>query len=289
MEDELELRRWQRFGHDRLYVIADGGEQLGWIDLKTDEVHAEDGRRDVVRAAADRWRAESPVAPPEPETSVVPEEFVASPIIEEPWVDLATNEAGAEARQQAMEMLAAAPVKNTLARLLRVHTDERAWRIGAKGEELVADQLAKVAKKDPRWRFLHAVPVGRRGSDIDHLVIGPGGVFTLNAKHHPRADIWVGGDTFLVNGARQPYVRNSRHEATRAARLLTERCGFPVRVHGVVVTVNAKGLTIKTAPKDVQVLYRLQLAKWLLRHGDVLDEERIDAIFDVARRSTTWS
>lgn len=285
MEEELELRRWRRFGHDRLYVIAGGDEQLGWVDLKTDEVHAEDGKVEVVRVAADRWRAELLEAEP----SVVVEEVVAPPVIEEPWIDLATNEAGAEARQQALEKLAAAPVKNTLARMLRVHTDERAWRIGAKGEELVADQLAKVSKKDPRWRFLHAVPVGRRGSDIDHLVIGPGGVFTITAKRHPKADIWVGGDTFLVNGSRQPYIRNSRHEAARAARLLSEHCGFPVLVQGLVVTVNAKDVTIKTAPKDVQVLYRLQLAKWLLRHGEVLDAEQIDAAFNVARRSTTWS
>ena len=43
--------------------------------------------------------------------------------------------------------------------------------IGADGEEKVATQLAKAAKKDPRWRFLHAIPVGDRGSDIDHVIV----------------------------------------------------------------------------------------------------------------------
>ena len=147
-----------------------------------------------------------------------------------PWLDLATNRAGAEAREQAQAARDAAPVKTVLARVLGVHTDERAWRIGADGEEKVAAQLAKVARKDSRWRFLNAIPVGDRGSDIDHLLIGPGGVFTVNAKHHPGAKIWVGGNTFMVNGHRQPYVRNSRYEATRAAKLLTAACGFPVHV-----------------------------------------------------------
>jgi hypothetical protein len=81
-------------------------------------------------------------------------------------------------------------------------TDEWAWRIGADGEEKVAAQFDKVAGKDPRWQFIHAIPVGTRGSDIDHLVVGPGGVFTVNAKNHPNAKVWVGGDTFLVNGHR---------------------------------------------------------------------------------------
>lgn len=205
-----------------------------------------------------------------------------------PWVDLATNSAGAEARERAQAARDSAPVKTVLARVLGVHTNERAWRIGADGEEKVAAQLAKVAKKDPRWRFLHAVPVGSRGSDIDHIIIGPGGVFTANAKHHPGAKIWVGGNAFMVNGAKQPYVRNARHEAQRAAKILTEACGFPVHVEGLIVTVNASDVVVKTQPEGVSVTPRMQVARWLLRHGDILGPERIDAIFDVARRSTTW-
>lgn len=205
-----------------------------------------------------------------------------------PWVDLATNEPGAEAREQALAAREAAPVKTVLARVLGVHTDERAWRIGADGEEKVAAQLAKAAKKDPRWRFLHALPVGDRGSDIDHLIIGPGGVFTVNAKNHPRAKIWVGGNTFMVNGSKVPYVRNARHEAQRAARLLTAACGFHVHVEGLIVTVNADDVTIKSQPDGVHVTWRNNLAKWLLRHGDIHVPETLDAVYDAARRSTTW-
>lgn len=157
-----------------------------------------------------------------------------------PWIDLSQNQPGAEAREQAVAAWEASPIKTVLARVLVVHTDERVWRIGADGEEKVAAQLAKLAKKDPRWRFLQAIPIGKPGSDIDHLVIGPGGVFTVNAKHHPRARIWVGGNTFMVNGNRVPYVRNSRHEATRAAQILTAAMGSPVHIEGLIVTVNAK-------------------------------------------------
>jgi hypothetical protein len=47
---------------------------------------------------------------------------------------------------------------------------------------LVAGQLDKLMRRDPRWRCRHSIPVGSNGADIDHLVIGPGGVFTLNTK-----------------------------------------------------------------------------------------------------------
>jgi hypothetical protein len=205
-----------------------------------------------------------------------------------PWLDLSTNAPGAEAREQALAARGAAPVKSLLARALGVHTDERAWRIGADGEERVAARLAKLAKKDPRWRSLHAIPVGNRGSDIDHVVMGPGGVFTLNTKHHPGAKIWVGGDTFMVDGHRQPYIRNSRHEASRAAKLLTSACGFPVHVEGVIVTVNADDIVVKTAPAGVHVVPRMQIARWLGRHGPIYSDSVVETIFNVARRSTTW-
>lgn len=269
--------------------MAPDSVKLGWWDLVSDEAHPESPEHLLVLVeAAASWRAEQGVTVVAA-TTVVAE--VAPPDCEpvvRPWLDLTTNRAGAEAREQALAAKDAAPVRTFLARVLGVHTDERAWRIGADGEEKVAAQLKKVTKEDPRWRFLHAIPVGNRGSDIDHLIIGPGGIFTANAKHHPNAKIWVGGDTFMVNGNKQPYIRNSRHEAARAGKLLTAACGFPVQVEGIIVPVNADDIVIKKAPAGVHVVPRMQIAKWLLRHGDVLFDEQIDAVHEAARRSTTW-
>lgn len=210
----------------------------------------------------------------------------ASPPV--PVQDLAELRPGAAARARAEAARDAAPVRTVFARLLGVRTEERAWRIGADGEEAVAARLAKVVRKDPRWRVLHAIPVGTRGSDIDHLVVGPGGVFTVNAKHHPRANIWVAGNAFLVNGTKQPYIRNSRHEAARAAKLLTAACGFDVPAVPVIVTVNARAVTVKSPPDGVHVVQRMHFASWLLRREDVHPPAAVDAVYEAARRSTTW-
>jgi hypothetical protein len=204
------------------------------------------------------------------------------------WVDLAKNRAGQEARRQAAMAKQTAPTRSLFARFLRVHTEERAWRIGADGEEAVGRALERLAKSDPRWCVLHSIPVGDRNSDIDHLVIGPGGVFSLNAKHHPGAKLWVGGNAFLVNGVRQPYVRNSRHEAARASRLLAAACGFRVEVTGVVVPVNAGDIVIRKPPADVHVVGRRKLHRWLRQREPLLDGASVSAIYEIARRSTTW-
>lgn len=301
------VARWRRYGHDRLYVTAADGTKIGWRDLVSGEDHVaatnlcaefhaaiatwipdQAGSASQAPAVEDSAAAESSAgdeASPAPDPApVIPPE----PAEEACWDDLASHRAGAMAREQAMARKQEAPVKTFVARALGVHTEERAWRIGADGEEMVAAQLRRLAKKDPRWRFLHAIPIGENGSDIDHVVIGPGGVYTLNAKHHPRSSVWVGGNTFLVNGQKQPYVRNSRHEAARASRLLSDACGFPVPVVGLVVPVGANSLKIKESPEDVKIVNRMALRDWFRKRPPILDDERVSAIYDAARRSTTW-
>src|SRR5690606_36128291 len=51
--------------------------------------------------------------------------------------------------------------------------------LGALGELEVGRLLDQL---DSEWFAFHAVPVGSAGSDVDHIVIGPGGVFTINSK-----------------------------------------------------------------------------------------------------------
>lgn len=52
------------------------------------------------------------------------------------------------------------------------------WEVGAWGEEATGRQLAKLDAA--KWSVIHDVPTGR--GNVDHLVIGPGGVFVLDSK-----------------------------------------------------------------------------------------------------------
>lgn len=202
------------------------------------------------------------------------------------WRDNARNKAGERAAQQEQAHRAQAPVRTILGRLFDVKTDERAWRLGRQGEELVARELAKLPAG---WHSLHAVEVGSRGSDVDHVVVGPAGVFTVNAKHHPQGKVWVGGNTVMVNGQRQPYVRNSRHEAQRAGKLLSRAAGFRVDVRGVIAVVTAQDIKIKEQPADVHIVARRQLRKWLIQQPLIIRDDAVSHILRLARRSTTWT
>jgi hypothetical protein len=116
-------------------------------------------------------------------------------------------------------------------------------------------------------------------------------VLTVNTKRHPGKSIWVGRTTVLVDGHRQPYLRNSRHEAERASRLLTEGCGFPVPVKAALVFLTGTlipDVTIKQAPEGVAILDRTDIPRAFRRTKPTLTNNQVADVFAQARRSTTW-
>jgi hypothetical protein len=300
------VQRWTRYGHDRAYVQVQG-TPVGYRDLKTARVHCDQAEHasTIERATAQLLKPAPPVtesgylprhAQSAPADPVPSSSIPARPRTDQaaagmqllPDRDLALNRPGAEARGQATALRDAAPVRTLLARVLGVKTDERSWRIGADAEDEVGRRISGLG---PEWRVLHAVPVGHRGSDIDHVVIGPAGVFTLNTKHHPDASIWIRGDNFKVNGQNQRYVRNSRHEAQRAAKLLSAKALFDVDVTALIVVMGARGgFTVKEQPRDgrVVVVTRKAVAAHLQALPPQLGIPLIERIFEVARHLATW-
>jgi len=166
-----------------------------------------------------------------------------------------------------------------------VHPHAQSWFSGAIGELKVAELLWQLG---PEWAVLHAVPVGKDGSDIDHVVIGPAGVFTINTKRHPGKKIWVGERMLMVAGQKTDHLRNSRHEAKRAARLLTTATGIPVDVHPILAIVEPGSFTFRQRPADVMIMDARRLPRWLKRRRAVLAPEELARIIDAATDVRTW-
>ncbi|MHA7305580.1 nuclease-related domain-containing protein [Arthrobacter sp. TMN-49] len=163
--------------------------------------------------------------------------------------------------------------------------EAEAWYKGALGEIQVARLLARL---DPGYVVLHAVPVGAGGSDIDHVVIGPAGVFTLNTKNHSGKKVWVAGGTFMVNGSKHPHIRKSVFEGKRAARLLSQAAGLPIAVTPLVVVVDPLRLVVKTPPNGVQVLASHSLQQWFAHQPRKYSNEQLAQIVPVACQPGLW-
>ncbi|NNN15283.1 MAG: NERD domain-containing protein [Acidimicrobiaceae bacterium] len=318
----LQVTEWSRYGRRRLYFKNSDGIQVGWYDPIGNRavLEATDYSDDFERALTEYGilhglevahspllpSADHPVteslaseesdvvehpAPPDPELSELPKPSgpaIPVDLVEEPWRDLCENLPGQAVLAKAAELQRESPVWTFIARITKTHNDERAFRIGGKGEQKVAHRLEMLPVG---WKVLNSIGIGSGESDIDHLVIGPGGVYSINTKNHPDANIWVKGNTFMINGYRTPYVHKSRHEAKRVGRILSEATGIDVEPVGIIAPVGARGgYVVKSQPEDskVFILTPSQLVPWMTSRPISFEDEVVRAIFDHARRSTTW-
>jgi nuclease-like protein len=197
---------------------------------------------------------------------------------------LVTRRAGQSAQQKAEELRTQAPIRTVLERLQGIHTAERAWRKGAEGEQRVGDMLAKLPRDE--WHVFNDVPIGAHNANIDHLVIGPAGVFTLNTKNLT-GNVWIAERALLHNGKKTPYLPKAVREADRARILLSKASGLRVSVNPVLV-VFADRINVKAAPKDVSVLSSHRLKEWFLTWERVLSHAEAMSIACAADNPATW-
>ena len=183
----------------------------------------------------------------------------------------------------------ARPPRGRLARIFGlspIRADNASWFTGSLGELAVGRQLAKLG---PEWTVLHAIPAGDGDSDIDHLLIGQAGVFTLNTKRHRGKKVWVADNRILVAGQKVDHLRNVRFEAARASTLLSRARGRTVPVTGALVFVATEQITFRSRPADVLILTEGTLVRALKKLKPQIHPDEVAAIADVAARDTTWS
>ncbi len=170
---------------------------------------------------------------------------------------------------------------------VRLHDDAWSWYVGALGEIEVGEMLKQLG---PGWFVRHAVPIGAGTKDVDHLVIGPGGVFAINTKHHADASIWVGDSVLRVNNANTHHLRQAVSDSGDVARRLTTRLGFPVRVTSVLAVLHSKSILDRRAAdkRRVTVVDAEQLVPWLISRPRQLSDATLGLIELAAEEPETW-
>jgi Nuclease-related domain len=161
----------------------------------------------------------------------------------------------------------------------RPSPDAVAWRRGAAGERRTARLLAALERHG--WAVLHDLAVPRSQANIDHLVIGPGGVFVIDSKRY-RGRLQLDGSGRLRHGSYPlaPALRAVSFEADQAARVLTDPdvVVVPVMaVHGAQVPWG------KVVMDGVPVVAARRLLSMLRQLPAVLGPERVAVLADQAR------
>jgi Nuclease-related domain len=163
----------------------------------------------------------------------------------------------------------------------------RAWRVGAEGEQRVAEVLAEVVG----IVMLHdrLVP-GSRASNIDHIAIGPSGVFVIDAKKYSgRVEVKNVGSVFrpderlYVNGRDRSKTVSGVQYQVDVVREALSGTFHGVTVSGVLCFVEADwGFPMRSKwVEGVTALWPKALPQHVTTAGP--HSEVIDAIADHLR------
>jgi hypothetical protein len=157
--------------------------------------------------------------------------------------------------------------------------DARAWRRGAAGERRTARVLAALERHG--WAVLHDLALPGSRANIDHLVIGPGGVFVIDSKQY-RGRLQLDRFGRLWHG-RYPLgsaLRAVSFEADQAAQVLTDP---DVVVVPIVAVHGAQVPWGKVVMEGVPVVAAPRLPSMLRGLPPVLGPERVAGLANQAR------
>jgi nuclease-like protein len=150
------------------------------------------------------------------------------------------------------------------------------------GEKAGDDHLQRLVDG---WNVVDGVAVGDHGS-IDHVVIGPGGVFTVSTKDRS-GDVRLTARALTVDGMWTDDLPRAVEDARRVERCLTRAVGYLVKAFPVVSLLTS-GFELLEAPQDVAVVRAVALPDWLGNRPVILTPRQVAEIAGAALRPSTW-
>ena len=159
--------------------------------------------------------------------------------------------------------------------------DAVAWRQGAAGERRTARLLAPLEHQG--WAILHDLAVPGSTANIDHLALGPGGVFVIDSKQYRgRLQLDAVGKLWHGRHPLAPTLGAVSWEADQAAQALPDP---GVAVVPIVAVHGAQVPWDKIVVDGVPVVPARRLPSMLRALPAVLGPERVAWLADQARVS----
>ena len=164
--------------------------------------------------------------------------------------------------------------------LLAIHDDPqstKAWAVGARGEELLGRRLDGLA--DRGVRVLHDRRIPSTKANIDHIAVGPSGVFVIDAKRYvgKRPTLRVEGGLFrqrtesLMVGSRDctKLVEGVHHQLALVQGVLQRAQLTDVPVRGMLCFIEAEWPTFggAFAIDGLDVLWPKKASEHIARPG----------------------
>jgi hypothetical protein len=156
---------------------------------------------------------------------------------------------------------------------------------GERGELCVAEVLDDLRRYD--YRLFHDVV--RDGFNVDHVVVGPGGVFAIETKFRSGTGeiTFRNGEGLFVGGfpEEKDSLKQARGNAAEVNRLIKENCHIDVWVKPVVVFVGDWRVRNAWRSTDARVFTPDRLADHIVNQQPSLTRREIELIASHLERS----
>lgn len=147
-------------------------------------------------------------------------------------------------------------------------SNQATWGSGAKGEETVAEYLAHL---NDRYDVIHDVVLPGEVGNIDHVVLGPNGVFVIETKNH-KGYITCQGDWWKqrkIGRRGTPYLGNIgspskqvKRNAVLLRQFIQNHFQMNLYINGIVVFTNEEA-RLKIMNPTVAVLRPQELCDFI--------------------------
>ena len=147
--------------------------------------------------------------------------------------------------------------------VVHVLSGNHGWSLGKLGEEATSESVLNRRQRRRGWHLVNGMYFGGHG-DIDHVLVGPGGVFVIETKWTANP-CCISGRRIEGLMGREP-LRQARQGAEKVERMLRRGSGhFEVSVQPVVVLWGPGGLDLpdgSTIVENVLVCEGRQRKLW---------------------------
>ncbi len=159
-----------------------------------------------------------------------------------------------------------------------------AWRRPSVAERRTEAQLRKLERGG--YRTLHARAIPNSDAQIDHLVVGPTGVYAVDSeKWDRRLPVRVQNHRKLFHGPfnQKPRLDEARWEASQASELISKALGREIivvpslAIYGPAVPWRILNI------RDVDVFSGSLVRKWITKREKSLTSDEIDSIYEAAQ------
>lgn len=148
------------------------------------------------------------------------------------------------------------------------------WLKGGNGEQAVGALLQRLEARG--WRAIHDRRIPGSEANIDHIVVGPGGVFVIETKNYS-SKVTVGRSTIFAGGQNQTKIlKQAKGEALAAYRVIEPLIKpLGLRVRPVVCFIGVVRDQGARRVQGVEVVSSTELVRFLGTRPAVLDESQV--------------